>query len=97
MELLSNHTEIKNKLIELINECARMQVAVAWASANHEVFHTLKNNRDKITKFIVGTHFYQTDPRFLEEFIGDENVRVIKNSGEVFHPKIYFFTFSHRE
>ena len=52
MELLSNHTEIKNKLIELIEECARMQVAVAWASADHEVLKALKNNKDKISKLI---------------------------------------------
>ena len=97
MELLSNHTTIKNKLIELIDECARMQIAVAWASTNHEVFKVLKDNKEKISKFVVGTHFYQTDPRFLEEFIGNENVKVIKNSGEVFHPKIYFFIINHRE
>lgn len=97
MELLSNHNAIRNKLSKLINECARMQVAVAWASANHDVFKALKYNKQKVTKFIVGTHFYQTDPKFLEEFINNEHVRVIKNSGEVFHPKIYFFTINSRE
>ncbi len=41
---------------------------------------------------IVGTHFYQTHPDFLEEFIGNESVRVASSSGGVFHPKLYFFT-----
>ena len=50
MELLSNYN--KNKLIELIEECARIQIAVAWASTNHEVFKALKNNKDKISKLI---------------------------------------------
>lgn len=91
MQLLSNNISIKDKLIDLISNCKNMQIAVAWATSNHEVFKVLLDNRHKINKFIVGTHFYQTDPRFLENFIGDDKVKVIKNSGEVFHPKIYYF------
>lgn len=91
MELLTQHTDIKKKLIYLINECTSMQIAVAWASANHEVYRSLKANELKINKLIVGTHFYQTDPQFLLSFIGHDKVKVVKNSGEVFHPKIYYF------
>ena len=65
MQLLSNNTAIRNKLTHLISRCNNMQIAVAWATSNHEVFKTLIDNRNKINKLIVGTHFYQTDPKFL--------------------------------
>ena len=92
MQLLSNNTAIRNKLTHLISRCNNMQIAVAWATSNHEVFKTLIDNRNKINKLIVGTHFYQTDPKFLESFINDDKVKVIQNSGDVFHPKIYYFS-----
>jgi len=91
MQLLSKTSDIKAKLTQLISECKNMQVAVAWATTNHDVFTTLIKNKEKINKFVVGTHFYQTDPKFLEYFVDNDKVRVIKNSGEVFHPKIYYF------
>jgi len=91
MNFLHTNTQIKEKLIELINSCSSMQIAVAWATANHEVSKTLIDNRDKINKLIVGTHFFQTDPNFLEAFLDDNKVRVIYETGEVFHPKIYYF------
>lgn len=62
MEFISNPQLIRNKLTTLIEECKTMQIAVAWASTRHEVFETLKTNKEKITKLVVGTHFYQTDP-----------------------------------
>ncbi len=66
MEFLTKPTLIRNKLLLLIEECTSIQIAVAWATANHEVFKTLIDNRDKINKLVVGTHFFQTDPNFLE-------------------------------
>jgi HKD family nuclease len=91
MTLLTTPEQIKDKLISLIDECSSMQVAVAWASANHEVFQTLVANREKIHKLVVGTHFFQTDPEFLEAFLNDNKVRVIYETDELFHPKLYYF------
>lgn len=96
MILLTTPIQIRNKLISLIKECNTMQLAVAWASANHEVFKTLIDNKDKISKLVVGTHFFQTDPIFLEHFLDNDKVRVIYETGEVFHPKIYYFKFKDR-
>lgn len=91
MILLSTPEQIKNKLISLIRECNSIQMAVAWATANHDVYKVLIENKEKINKFVIGTHFFQTDPNFLEAFLDDDKVRVIYETGEVFHPKIYYF------
>ncbi len=47
MTLLTTPEQIKNKLLSLIDECTSIQIAVAWATANHEVSKTLLDNRDK--------------------------------------------------
>lgn len=96
MILLTSSEQIKIKLNSLINECIHIQIAVAWATANHEVFKTLIANKDKISKLVIGTHFFQTDPKFLETFLDDDKVRVIYETGEVFHPKIYYFKLKDR-
>lgn len=96
MILLSTSQQIKDKLITLVNECNSMQIAVAWATANHDVYKVLIENKDKINKLVVGTHFFQTDPNFLEVFLENNKVRVIYETGEIFHPKIYYFKFKDR-
>ena len=35
-----------------------MQIAVAWGTANHDVYKVLIENQDKINKLVVGTHFF---------------------------------------
>lgn len=96
MVLLITPKQIKDKLISLIQECNSMQIAVAWATANHDVYKVLIKNKDKINKLVVGTHFFQTDPNFLEAFLKNDKVRVIYETGEVFHPKIYYFKLKDR-
>lgn len=96
MILLTKPIQIKNKLISLMQECNSIQIAVAWATASHDVYKVLIENKDKINKLVVGTHFFQTDPNFLEVFLGNDKVRVIYETGEVFHPKIYYFKLNDR-
>jgi hypothetical protein len=40
---------------------------------------------------VVGTHFYQTNPEFIEAFLDCSNVRFVWNPDGVFHPKVYLF------
>jgi len=40
---------------------------------------------------VVGTHFYQTHPDFLEVFVDDPKIRVVLQPSGVFHPRIYLF------
>jgi HKD family nuclease len=91
MKVLNNFKAISKAVRRLIRQCDSFRFAVAWASVNFDAFKSLRNNRDKIQQGIVGTHFYQTHPEFLREFAGDENFRVVKDTSELFHPKIYLF------
>jgi len=46
---------------------------------------------------IVGTHFYQTHPQFIEHFLNHPNGRFILREDGVFHPKVYLFLKDHGE
>lgn len=91
MKIVSTSQEIKELLINLIGSYQHIRFAVAWASANHEVFKLLQKNKSKIVASTVGLHFYQTHPNFIENFLDSEIVKFVKNKNGVFHPKIYLF------
>jgi len=42
--------------------------ATAWAGVGSTHFDNLLANKDKIKKIVVGIHFYQTHPDFIETF-----------------------------
>src|SRR5207302_1326759 len=88
---LATATEINRELTRLIRTCTSCQIAVAWASAHFETFNLLSKNREKITRMVVGTHFHQTHPGFIEEFLTHTDVRFVLNPDGVFHPKVYLF------
>lgn len=60
MKLLTTAAEINHELTRLIRECSSCQVAVAWATIGFDAFQCLKKHRDKITRMVVGTSFFQT-------------------------------------
>jgi HKD family nuclease len=91
MKVLTTAGEINSELIRLIKECASCRVAVAWASVGFEAFDLLMAKAQKIKQMIVGTHFYQTHPAFMEACLGNERVRFVLNPDGVFHPKVYLF------
>lgn len=91
MRILSNSREIEKTLIDLLSKCESCSIAVAWASAKNKFFNVLFDNSKKVKKLIVGMHFYQTDPDFLETFKNEDSLKVVKDLSGVFHPKIYFF------
>lgn len=92
MKVLTTKEQLVRQLRRLFNECSSCEIAVAWASKGFEGFELLSQHRSKISRMIVGIHFYQTDPEFIEEFITDERVRFIMSTDGVFHPKVYLFT-----
>lgn len=91
MKLLATATQINSELARLLRECSSCQVAVAWASVGFEAFDLLVKHGDKIERMVVGTHFYQTHPAFIERFLTHPNVRFVVNTDGVFHPKVYLF------
>jgi HKD family nuclease len=74
----------------------RFRWSVAWASSSFtschfDLFAELLKRRERVEQLIVGTHFYQTHPDFLEAFIDDPKARFVLCPDGVFHPKIYLF------
>ena len=91
MKILTSTTEINNEILRLIEECSTCQIAVAWASSGFRASDLLLKHRTKMSRMIVGTHFYQTDPQFIENFLDHPNVRFIQKTDGVFHPMVYLF------
>lgn len=91
MKFLATSHEINDTLCKLIKQCQSCQIAVAWASTGTKPFKQLRDHKDKIERMVVGTHFYQTDPAFVETFMQQANVRFVLTTDGVFHPKLYHF------
>ena len=92
MRLLTSPGEITSTFNALLDECHGVSFAVAWASFEFNSCNRLLKSHRKIRRGVVGTQFYQTDPEFIESFIGKENVKfILHQSGGVFHPKVYLF------
>lgn len=69
----------------------KISFVTAWAG-NHPVINKLFENSHKIIKSVVGLHFYQTSPEFIQRFIEIANIQYNKRmSTDVFHPKAYLF------
>lgn len=45
----------------------------------------------RIFNAVIGTHFYQTYPDVLDQFVDSEKVKFILQPNSVFHPKVYLF------
>lgn len=97
MKLLTVAAELEKEFKRLINQYEKFYWATAWASAGSPPFSALQNNREKIGKIVVGIHFYQTHPDFIEYFLNDRKVHFIQQPDGTFHPKIYLFANNTKE
>jgi HKD family nuclease len=91
MKILTTASKISTELQRLLSECQSCEISVAWASIGFPLFDLLAEHAPKIGRMVVGTHFYQTHPDFIERFRENPNVRFVTNAEGVFHPKVYFF------
>lgn len=91
MKLISTNAELRKQLKRLIKKYPHVSIATAWASADTDVFRALVDNEDRIVKAVIGTHFYQTHPDVLDQFVGSKKVKFILQPDGVFHPKVYLF------
>ncbi len=91
MQLISDGQYLSDLILKLLAKHEKVSFAFAWASSGTEVYRALKRNRDKISKGVFGTHFYQTDPQVLYDFVECENVRFMLQPSGVFHPKVIIF------
>lgn len=93
MQLLANPKKLSETFENLIPNCEQIYFATAWATDKHAVFNTLIEQAHKIEMAIVGLHFYQTSPKFIESFMDNEKVFFKKTVSGVFHPKVFIFKF----
>lgn len=91
MKILTTSQTIAKTLQHLIVSHQRYRWAVAWASVGFALYDELLERQDRITQLVVGTHFYQTHPDFLDALVGHDGVRIVLQPSGVFHPKVYLF------
>ena len=83
--------DIASSLTRLFEQSDDVFIAVAWGTSNSALAALIKNKL-KIRRLVVGTHFYQTEPAFLEKISALDAARVMDASGHAtFHPKVYLF------
>lgn len=92
MKLITTATELEKEFRRLTKQYDHFYWATAWASSGSKLFNDLLTNIDKIQKIVVGIHFYQTHPDFIEAFLNNKKVRFIQQPEGTFHPKLYLFT-----
>jgi len=91
MRLIKGGKKLSTTIGKLTEKHENVSFAVAWASSDTEAFNAISLHRSKIQNSVIGTHFYQTHPDVLDEFIGFEECRFIMQPQGVFHPKVYLF------
>lgn len=91
MRLLETSETLHSHFARLVKKATAIDAAVAWASIGFQDFDLLVKNRKKLRRILVGLHFHQTHPEFIQTFLADQAVRFIKSLDGTFHPKIYFF------
>lgn len=91
MKLISTNTDLKSNLLRLIRNYDYISFGTAWASAGTDVFAELIKAKTKIKLGVIGTHFYQTHPDVLDEFVCSEQVKFTLQPEGVFHPKVFAF------
>lgn len=91
VKLISTNTALKSNLLRLIRSYDHISFGTAWASAGTDVFTELVKAKSKIATGVIGTHFYQTHPDVLDEFVESNQVRFVLQPQGVFHPKVFAF------
>ena len=97
MKLIISPKELENEFKRLTRHYKEFYWATAWASASPKLFEELTTRQDRIRQIVVGIHFYQTHPDFIETFLNNKNIKFIKQAEGTFHPKIYLFYDNNRE
>jgi len=91
MKLIITSTELETEFKRLTRQYKKYYWATAWAGVSSSLFSELTTKKDRIEKIIVGIHFYQTHPDFIETFLDSNKIKFIKQPDGTFHPKLYLF------
>lgn len=91
MKLITDRAALGRALARCIKHHEKISFAVAWATSGTKVYELLKDRREMIRTGVIGTHFYQTSPDVLEDFVDNSTVRFVLQPSGVFHPKTFLF------
>jgi hypothetical protein len=97
MKLIATSSELREEFKRLSEKYKTYHWAIAWAGVGSEHYEILLKNQKKISKLVVGIHFYQTHPDFIQTFQKNKNVQFVNQPQGTFHPKIYLFFNSESE
>ena len=91
MKLIISSIELQTEFRRLVKQYNNFYWTTAWAGIGSEHFEGLITNKSKIKKIIVGIHFYQTHPDFIQQFMDSKRVQFVIQPQGTFHPKLYLF------
>lgn len=92
VEFFSDTDLFRERFEKLMVQAQDIEIAVAWAGKPEErVQDLLWRMRRKVRKLVVGCALFNTNPDFLKKWQGQPGFKVILDTTEVFHPKLYFF------
>src|SRR5690606_16594370 len=95
MKFIASHNAFGAEFHRLTRQYRHFDWAIAWAGVGHEAFKYLVTHPAKVRRIVVGTHFHQTSPTFIDAVSGIANVRFRLDQDSlsgVFHPKLYVFS-----
>ena len=85
MQLVRHGAALEKLIVKLASTHEQIYFAVAWASSGTAAFSAILKHRRKVKRAVIGTHFYQTHPDVLDQFIGDKSIRFVVQPQGVFH------------
>lgn len=93
MRFISNSKELVETFKSLARQYSHYKWAVAWAGKEQgfDIASVLDKNISKMERMVVGLHFYQTDPDFIEHHMSYDSIRFIMKTDGIFHSKVYLF------
>jgi HKD family nuclease len=97
VEFLADADKLRLRFTKLLATAETIDIAVAWAgNPRTGVQSLLWKARRKVRRLVVGCTLFNTHPAFLERWQNHARFRVVLDTGEVFHPKLYLFRGRHR-
>lgn len=91
MKIILNPINLRTEFARLLQNYRHYYWVVAWAGQAFDLVEELTANSHKIEKMVVGLHFYQTHPDFIQTFIEHPKVKYVRQTDGTFHPKFYLF------
>ncbi len=91
MKLLITTESSSREFSRLLDTYKSYYFLTAWAGMPFYLSNKVLSNKNRIKQVVIGLHFYQTHPDFIKAFMDCKNIRYIKQTSGVFHPKVYLF------